>query len=139
MVEPTAEAPQPDRSAKTGINVEANQSGFDDNNEEGTTNTESKEESTVTPSLNDEIVSPIKQNEDLTDTKRILVSHISMSFEKLRKDMNAVSQRTKGKGNVFWKLSVDLATRMAKIEFCGITQEKDVTMTSTGKGELKEA
>jgi hypothetical protein len=137
MVEPVAEASQPDRSVKTCIN--ANQSAFDDNNEEGTTNTESKEESTVTPSFNDEIVPPIKQNEDLTDTKRILVSHISMSFEKLLKDMNAVSQRRKGMGNIFWKLSVDLVTRVVKIEFCGIIKEKDVTMTSTGKGELKEA
>jgi hypothetical protein len=42
-------------------------------------------------------------------------------------------------GNIFWKLSIDLATRVAKIELCGITQEKDVTMISTGKGILREA
>jgi hypothetical protein len=111
------------------LHDESNQNGF----------AESKKESTVTSSTkqNDEIESPTKQNEGLTDTEKVLVSHISMSFEKLRKDMNAVSQRTKGTGNVFWKLSVDLATRVAKIEFCGITQ--DATMTSIGKGELKEA
>ena len=62
-----------------------------------------------------------------------------MPFEHLRRDMYAVSQRTNGMGNVFWKLSIDLATRAAKIEFCGITQEKDVTMISIGKGILKEA
>jgi hypothetical protein len=28
-------------------------------------------------------------------------------------------------GNVFWKLSIDLVTRVAKIEFCGITQKKN--------------
>ena len=111
---------------------EANQSGFDDNDEEGTTNAESKEESTI--------ASPINQNEDLTDTKKkVLVSHITMPFEHLRRDLYAVSQRTNGMGNIFWKLSIDLATRVAKIEFCGITQEKDITMISTGKGILKEA
>ena len=53
---------------------EANQSGFDDNNEEGTTNAESKEESTI--------ASPINQNKDLTDTKKkVLVSHITMPLE----------------------------------------------------------
>jgi len=67
------------------------------------------------------------------------VSHISMPFERLRRDMYAVSQRTNGIGNIFWKLSIDLATRVAKIEFCGITEQKDITMTSTGKGILKEA
>ena len=67
------------------------------------------------------------------------VSHISMPFEHLRRDMYAVSQRTNGMGNIFWKLSIDLATRVAKIEFCGITQQKDVTMTSNGKGVLREA
>ena len=72
-----------------------------------------------------------------TDTKK-LVSSISMPFEHLRRDMYAVSQRTNGMGNIFWKLSIDLATHVAKIEFCGITQQKDVTMTSTGKGILRE-
>jgi hypothetical protein len=53
--------------------------------------------------------------------------------------MYAVSQRTNGTGTIFWKLSIDLVTRVAKIEFCGITQQKDVTMTSTGEGILREA
>ena len=106
---------------------EANQSGFDDN-EEGTTNTELKE------------ASPINQNEDLIDSKKkVLVSSISIPVEALRRDIYAVFQRTKGTGNVFWKLSIDLATQVAKIEFCGITQQKDVTMISTGKGILTEA
>jgi len=126
----------PERSTKT--DAEAIKSGFDDE-EDRTTNTESKEESTRMPPFNDEITSTIKQNEDLMDTKKVLVSHINMSFEHLRRDMYAVSQRTNGMGDVFWKLSIDLATRVAKIEFCGITQEKDITMISTGKGILKEA
>jgi hypothetical protein len=67
------------------------------------------------------------------------VSHITMPFEHLRRDLYAVSQRTKGMGNIFWKLWIDLDTRVAKIEFCGITQEKDVSMISTGKGILREA
>jgi hypothetical protein len=67
------------------------------------------------------------------------VSHISMPFERLRRDMYAVAQRTNGMGNIFWKLSVNLRTRVVEIEFCGITQQKDVTMISTGKGILKEA
>ena len=67
------------------------------------------------------------------------VSRISMPFERLRRDMYAVAQRTNGMANVFWKLSVDLTTRAVEIEFCGITQQKDVTMTSNGKGVLREA
>jgi hypothetical protein len=120
-VEPAAETRHPDRSAKTGIDAEASQSRFDDD-EEGTTNTESKEESTVTSSFNDEV----------------LVSHIPMSFEELRKDMETVFRITKGVGNVFFKVWVDLGTYVIKIEFCGITQHKDVAMISIGKGELKE-
>jgi hypothetical protein len=86
------------------------------------------------------IASPINQNEELMDTKkRALVTHITMPFEHLQRDMYAVSQRTNGMGNIFWKLSIDLVTRVAKIEFCGITQQKDVTMTSIGKGILREA
>jgi hypothetical protein len=91
--------------------------------------------------LNDEITSSIKQTEDLTDTnKEVLVSHISMPFEDLRKDMEAVFRITKGIGKIFFKVSVDLGIRVAEIEFCGITQQKGVTMVSTGKGRiLKEA
>lgn len=105
---------------------EANQSRFDDN-EEGTTNAESNE------------TSPINQNDDLTDTKKkVLVSHIIMSFEALRRDMEAVFRITKGIGKVFFKVSINLEEQMTEIEFCGITQQKGVTMTSTGKGKLKE-
>ena len=66
---------------------EANQSRFEDNNEEGTTNAESKEASTI------------NQNDGLTDTKKkVLVSHITMPFEALRRDMEAVFRITKGIG-----------------------------------------
>jgi hypothetical protein len=128
-----------DHSTKIGTNSEANQSEFDDEEQDRTTNTESKEESTRKLPFNDEPTSAIKQNEGLMDTKKkVLISHITMTFEHLRRDMYTVSQRTNGMGNVFWKLSIDLATRVAKIEFCGITEEKDVTMISTGKGILRE-
>ena len=113
---------------------EANQNRLDDDNEEGILDADSKEDSIVTPSLNGEIASTSKQSEATR-----YVSHIPVPFERLRKDMYAVAQRTNGMGNVFWELSVDLATRLAKIEFCGITQHKDAAMISIGKGELKEA
>src|SRR5215831_9811338 len=81
------------------------------NDEEGSTKAESKEESTI--------ASPINQNEDLMDTKKkVLVTHIAMPFEHLQRDTYAISQRTNGMGNIFWKLSIDLVTRVAKIEFC---------------------
>jgi hypothetical protein len=48
-------------------------------------------------------------------------------------------QITKGGGNIFFEVSVDLGTRVVKIEFCGNTQQKNVAMTSTGEGILKEA
>jgi len=41
--------------------------------------------------------------------------------------------------SIFWKLSIDLVTLVAEIELCGITQQEDVTMISTGKGILREA
>jgi hypothetical protein len=112
---------------------EVNQSGFDDNNKEGTTNVEPKEESTI--------ASPINKNEDFIDTKKkVLVSSISMPFEGLRRDMEAVFRITKGIGKIFFNASFDLETDVAKIEFCGITQQKGVDMTSNGKGRImKEA
>ena len=112
--------------------------GIDDSNEEGTGDVDPNEESMVTNSLNGDIALASKQNEDLTDRKKeVLVSHIPMSFEHLRKDMDTVFQITKGGGNVFFKVSVDLGTRLVKMEFCGNTQQKNVTMISTGKGILK--
>jgi hypothetical protein len=85
-------------------------------------------------------VNPSKQTNDLIDTKKnVFVSHIPMPFEHLRRDMLAVSKKTRGMGDVYFKVSVNLGTRMAEIEFCGITEQKDVTMISSGEGELKEA
>jgi hypothetical protein len=111
-------------------NDEAKQSGFDDINE-GTTNAESKVESTIT--------SPIKQNKDSTDTtKKVLVSSISIPFEALRRDMEAVFRTTKGMGNIFFRASFDLQTDVSKIECCGITPQKDTTMISIGKGRILE-
>ena len=80
-----------------------------------------------------------KQTEDLGRKKEVFVSHIPTSFEHLRKDMEAVFQITKGVGNALFKVSFDLGRDIAEIEFCGITQQKDVTMVSTGEGILKEA
>ena len=89
----------------------------------------------ITHSSNDETPYPIKAD----IKKKVLVSIISMPYGPLQKDMAAVFRITKGGGNVFWKIWVDLETSTIKIEFCGITEQKDVTMTSSGKGELKEA
>jgi len=81
------------------------------------------------------ITSASKQNE----TTRY-VSHIPMPFEALQKDLTTVFRTNNGKvADVFFKVSVDLGKRVAQIECCGITQQKDVTMVSTGKGILKEA
>jgi hypothetical protein len=101
----------------------------------------SKEESSITPSLNAAIAFPIKQKTKvLADTKKqVFVSHIPMPFVPLQRDMATVFKITQGAGNIFWKVWVDLETSIIKIEFCGITEQKDVAMTSTGKGVLKEA
>lgn len=119
----TTKSRQSEQDAKTYINValrtqdlaepsngvipphdEAYQSGFDNNSKGGTANAESKKESTITPSFNDEIASPIRQNEDLADIKKkILVSIISMPFEALQKDMGTVFQINKGIGKIFFE------------------------------------
>ena len=110
----------------------------DESNQNGVA--EPKKESTIMPSLNNATQFPMKQTKDLTDTKKeVFVSHIPMLFEALRKDMAIVFQTTKGIGNIFFKVSVDLGKHVTEIECCGITQHKDVAMTSVGKGELKEA
>jgi hypothetical protein len=113
------------------LHEESNQNGF----------AQSKEESSITPSLNTSIAFPIKQQTKVfTDTKKqVFVSHIPMPFVPLQRDMAAVFRITKGSGNIFWQVWVDLETSMVKVEFCGITEQKDVAMTSTGKGVLKEA
>jgi hypothetical protein len=111
----------------------------DDNNEEGTGDADLKKGSDeVTPSLTYNTEISIKQPEDSGKDrkKEIFVSHIPMSFERLRKDMEAVFQITKGVGNIWLKVSVDLGTRVVKIEFCGNTQQKNVAMTSTGEGRI---
>ena len=113
------------------LHKESNQNGF----------AQPKEESSITPSLNAAITFPIKQQTKvLADTKKqVFVSHIPIPFVPLQRDMATVFKITKGAGNIFWQVWVDLETSMVKIEFCGITEQKDVAMTSTGKGELKEA
>jgi len=88
--------------------------------------------------LNGDIIPPSKQKEARIDRKNeVFVSHVPMSFEQLRKDMDTVFQITKGVGNVFFKVSVNLETREIKIEFCGNIPQKNVAMISTGKGILK--
>ena len=82
-----------------------------------------------------------RQKENLIDErKEVLISHIPMRFENLQKDMAAVFKITKGVGNVFFKIWVDLGTHVVRMKFCGITQENGIPMTSTGEGRmLKEA
>jgi hypothetical protein len=113
------------------LHEESSQNGF----------AQSKEESSITPSLNAAVAFPIKeQTKGLTDTKKqVFVSHIPMPFVPLQRDMATVFKISNGAGNIFWKVWVDLETSIIKIEFCGITEQKDVAMTSTGKGVLKEA
>lgn len=85
-----------------------------------------------------EIIPVNKQNEDLTDRKKeVFVSHVPISFKDLQKDMDAVSRITKEVNNIFFKVSVDLGTHEVEIEFCGITEQKESAMISTGKGILK--
>jgi hypothetical protein len=113
----------------TVTNHKDNQSGFDDNSKEGTTKVKSKEA----------IVSSIKKNKNLTE-KKVLVSCISMPFKDLQKDMEAVFRITNGIGEIFFKVSFDLESHIAEIEFCGITKQKGIDMTSNGIGRiLKEA
>jgi hypothetical protein len=50
--------------------------------------------------------------------------------------MEAVFQMTRSIGKVFFNASFDLEKGVAKIDFCGITQQKDVAMTSNGKGRI---
>jgi hypothetical protein len=110
----------------------------DDNYEVETGYAESKEESEVRHSLNGENASASKQLEGSGKAirKEVFVSHIPMSFEHLRKDIETLFQITKAVGKVWFKVSVDLGTRVVKIEFCGNTQQKNVAMTSTGEGRI---
>ena len=121
-----------DQSEQNGISTHGN-------DEERSVDAGGKEELAVTHSLNGE--TPVNnQNEDITDReKEMFVSHVPMSFEDLQKDMDAVSQITKEANNIFFKVLVDLGTHQVEIEFCGITEQKNRIMTSTGKGVLKEA
>ena len=118
---------QPSESNDTNQDNYTVQSGFDYNSEEGTTKAESKEEPTI--------ASPIKQTGDLTE-KKVLVSIIAISFEALRKDMAAVYRITNGIDKIFFKVSFDLARDTAEIEFCGITQQRGIDMTSNGIGRI---
>jgi hypothetical protein len=85
-----------------------NGKGTGDNNEEGTGDTDGK------------IAPTSKQPEEVGTVrkKEVFVLHIPISFEHLQKDMAAVFQITKRVGNVLFKVSVDLGTRVVKIEFC---------------------
>jgi len=111
-----------------------NGTGTNDNDEGRTTDADTKEES-----LTGEIEPVNMQSRELMDRKANFVSHVPMSFDNLRKDMDILSQQTKRAGNIFFKVSVNLRTHTTEIEFCGITEEKNRMMTSTGKGILKEA
>jgi hypothetical protein len=115
-----------------------NRIGTNAKNEEKIADADTKEEPVVTHPPNVEIVPVNKQNEDLTDReKEMFVSHVPMSFEDLQKDMDAIIQITKEVNSIFFRVSVDLGTREVEIEFCGITEQKESTMISTGKGILK--
>jgi hypothetical protein len=116
-----------------------NGTGTNDNDEERTMDDDAKEEPVITHSLTGEIGPVNKESGDLIDRRENFVSHVPMSFENLRKDMDALSQKTKRAGNIFFKVSVKLRTHMVEIEFCGNTKRKNRMMISTGKGVLEEA
>jgi hypothetical protein len=134
----TKQKPQQQRGKSTTINETSSKTdtissdcvnGFHDDSNQNEF-AESKKESTVTPSLNNE-------SQDLTDRKKeMFVSHVTMSFEDLQKDMDALSRITEEVKNIFLKVLVDLGRSQVEVEFCGITQH--TTMTSTGKGVLEE-
>jgi hypothetical protein len=107
--------------------------GTNDNDEERSTDADTKEES-----LTGEIEPVNKQSGDLIDRKENFVSHVPMSINNLRKDMEILSLQTKRAGNIFFKVSVELRTHMVDIELCGITKRKNRMMISTGKGVLEE-
>src|SRR5215831_13996965 len=115
---PVTDIQQPSESNDTNQDNYTVQSGFDYNSKEGTTK-----------------ASPIKQTGDLTE-KKVLVSIIAISFEALRKDMAAVYRITNGIDKIFFKVSFDLARDTAEIEFCGITQQRGIDMTSNGIGRI---
>jgi hypothetical protein len=116
-----------------------NGTGTNDNDEERTMDDDAKEEPVITHSLTGEIGPVNKESGDLIDRRENFVSHVPMSFENLRKDMDTLSQKTKRAGNLFFKVSVKLRTHMVEIEFYGNTKRKNRMMISTGKGVLEEA
>jgi hypothetical protein len=127
--------PQPEQGVETGVNINSDTTA-------SKSNLVAQQEETASPQPGlgiRETAYPIEQNEDMTDfRKKVLVSIISMSFEDLRKDMEAVFRITKGIGKIFFKVSFDLGRDMAEIEFCGITQQKGVGMTSNGIGRISK-
>jgi hypothetical protein len=128
--------PQAERGIETGININSDTTASKSNLAAA-----AEQEETASPQpVIRETAYPIKQNEDLADTKKkVLVSTIPMHLEDLRRDMEAVFQTTKGAGNIFFKAWVDLEVLVIKIELCRIIQDKDAATISIGKGELKEA
>lgn len=110
--------------------------GFDDNNEEGIGDAADSKQKSMALKGKTALASKQLEDSGKDRKKEVFVSHIPMSFEHLWKDMEAVFQITKGVGNVLFKVSVDLGTRVVKIEFCGNTQQKNVAMTSTGEGRI---
>lgn len=104
-----------------------NGTGIDANNEEGTGDADG------------EIAPASKQPKDSgTDRKKeVFDSHIPMSFEHLRKDMEVVFQITKGVGNVWFHVTFDVGTAKATLEFCGNKQQENGAMISTGQGRMR--
>src|SRR5215831_2448562 len=80
-----------------------NGTGTNDNDGERTADADTKEELSITHSLTGEIEPVNKLSGDLIDRKENFVSHIPMSFENLRKDMELLSRQTKRAGNIFFK------------------------------------
>lgn len=63
--------------------------------------------------------------------------YVPIPFEHLRKDLEAVFRKTKGIGNVWFCVTVNLGTNSVTFEFCGSMQEKSNAMITKGEGRMK--
>jgi hypothetical protein len=103
-----------------------NGTGTGDNNEEGTGDADGE-------------IGPASKQPEAAETvrkKEVFESHISMPFEDLRKDMDAVFRITEGVGNVWFHVILDAGTAKVTLDFCGNKQQENGAMTSTGEGRI---
>jgi hypothetical protein len=72
------------------------------------------------------------------DAKRdVFDCYVAIPFEHLRKDLEAVYQKTNGIGNVWIYVNANLGTGSITLEFCGTMRQKNNAMISYGEGRMK--